>query len=144
MWRSAICDAMVPLNSVVRTSRISNPYRFGPALIRPFSCAMFATVADSSDIVTSYADINGRRTVYIPVTKRADASTLTVVDLVKKNLPKFQSAVPDDVKVSYEFDHPLRHTRHLEFDPGRCARAVLSGLTVLLFLRDWRSSLVLY
>jgi multidrug efflux pump subunit AcrB len=32
------------------------------------------TVEDSSDIVTGYAEVNGRRTVYIPVTKRADAS----------------------------------------------------------------------
>ncbi len=30
-------------------------------------------VEDSSDIDTGYALINGRRTVYIPVTKRADA-----------------------------------------------------------------------
>jgi multidrug efflux pump subunit AcrB len=36
----------------------------------------FGTIEDSSD---SYAEVNGRRTVYIPVTKRADASTLAVV-----------------------------------------------------------------
>src|SRR5205823_14628517 len=61
-------------------------------------------VRDASDIVTSYALVNGRRTVYSPVTKRADASTLSVVNLVRKNIPKFQSVVPEDVKVSYEFD----------------------------------------
>ena len=53
-----------------------------------------ATVEDGADIVTSYALVNGRRTVYIPVTKRADASTLSVVNLVKKNLAKFQSVLP--------------------------------------------------
>ena len=68
-------------------------------------------VEDGSDIVTSYALVNGRRTVYIPVTKRADASTLAVVDLVKENLPKFQSVLPDDVKVSYEFDQSPYVTR---------------------------------
>ena len=31
------------------------------------------TVENSSDILTGYALVNGRRTVYIPVTKRADA-----------------------------------------------------------------------
>ncbi len=35
------------------------------------------TVADSTDIPTGYALVNGRRAVYIPVTKRPDASTLT-------------------------------------------------------------------
>ena len=47
------------------------------------------TVEDSADIEIGYALVNGRRTVYIPVTKRADASTLSVVNLVKQNIPKF-------------------------------------------------------
>src|SRR5207244_12161373 len=41
--------------------------------------------------ISCYALVNGRRTVYVPVTKRADASTLSVVNLVRENLPKFQS-----------------------------------------------------
>ena len=41
-------------------------------------------VEDAADIQTGYALVNGRRTVYIPVTKRADASTLAVVNLVKR------------------------------------------------------------
>ena len=47
------------------------------------------TVADSADIEFGYALVNSQRTVYIPVTKRADASTLSVVNLVKENIPKF-------------------------------------------------------
>jgi multidrug efflux pump subunit AcrB len=42
-----------------------------------------ATVEDGADLVTSYALVNGRRTVYIPVTKRSDASTLAVVKSVR-------------------------------------------------------------
>ena len=45
------------------------------------------SVEDGADIQTGYALVNGRRTVYIPVTKRADASTLAVVQAVKANLP---------------------------------------------------------
>ena len=62
------------------------------------------TVADATDVPTGYALVNGRKSVYLPVVKRADASTLTVVSAVKKNLPRFQAAMPDDVTVSYEFD----------------------------------------
>ena len=58
---------------------------------------MIAVVEDASDIITCHALVNGRRTVYIPVTKRADASTLAVVNLVKKNLPRFQAVLPGDV-----------------------------------------------
>src|SRR5439155_6065387 len=93
--------------------------------------------------VTSYALVNGRRTVYLPVTKRADASTLTVVDLVKKSIPKFQSAVPDDVKVTFEFDQTpvvLRAIKNL-VEEGALG-AVLTGLMVLLFLRSVRSAFI--
>ena len=62
------------------------------------------TVENGSDILTGYGLVNGRRTVYIPVTKRSDASTLEVVNRVKSELPRFQSLVPDDIKVSFEFD----------------------------------------
>ena len=86
------------------------------------------TVEDAADIQTGYALVNGRRTVYIPVTKRADASTLAVVQAVKANLPKFQSVLPDDVKVSYEFDqspYVTRAIRGLIFEGalGACSPA---------------------
>src|SRR5438552_10247840 len=63
-----------------------------------------AAVNDSSDVLTGYALVNGRRTVYIPVTKRADASTLDVVRRVKAALPQMQALVPDDIKVEFQFD----------------------------------------
>jgi len=102
-----------------------------------------AKVQDASDIITSYALVNGKRTVYMPVTKRADASTLAVVDLVKKNIAKFQSVLPEDVKVSFEFDQTpvVLHSIHSLVQEGLIG-AVLTGLMVLLFLRDWRSALI--
>ncbi|MDB6054577.1 MAG: mdtC 1 [Verrucomicrobiales bacterium] len=102
-----------------------------------------ATVEDGADVTTSYALANGRRTVYLPVTKRGDASTLAVVDLVKKNLPEFQKLLPDGIKVSYEFDQsPVveRSIRDLLKEGG--LGAILTGLMVLLFLRDWRSAFI--
>lgn len=102
-----------------------------------------ATVEDGADIVTSYALVNGRRTVYLPVTKRADASTLSVVELVKQNLAKFQSVVPDDIKVSYEFDQsPVVRRSIRDLIKEGSIGAILTGLMVLLFLRDWRSAFI--
>ena len=40
----------------------------------PISIRDVGSVSDSTDIPTAYALVNGRRAVYIPVTKRADAS----------------------------------------------------------------------
>ncbi|MDQ3148364.1 MAG: efflux RND transporter permease subunit, partial [Chloroflexota bacterium] len=102
-----------------------------------------ATVENGTDIVTGYAHINGRRTVYIPVTKRADASTLDVVARVRAAIPAMQAVVPDDVTVSLEFDqsgYVRRALRSLVVEAG--LGALLTGAMVLLFLRDWRSVLL--
>jgi multidrug efflux pump subunit AcrB len=134
---------MVPLNSVVKNIKDleSVPIRAGTyptVFVRDVG-----TVTDGSDIVTSYALIDGRRTVYIPVTKRSDASTLTVVNLVKDNLPKFQSVVPDGVTVSYEFDQSPYVIRAIEgLTIEGALGALLTGIMVLLFLGDWRSAVI--
>lgn len=100
-------------------------------------------VSDSSDLLAGYALLNGKRTIYIPVTKRPDASTLTVVKEVRQNLARFQSLVPDDIKITYEFDQSA-YVRNALMAVLREAifGALLTGLTLLLFLRDWRSSLI--
>lgn len=102
-----------------------------------------ATVQDSTDVLAGYALVNGKRAVYIPVTKRADASTLTVINEVKKNLARFQSVVPEDIRISLEFDQSsyVRNALSSVVREGILG-AVLTGLVVLLFLRDWRSSLI--
>ena len=101
------------------------------------------SVADSTDIPTAYALVNGRRAVYIPVTKRPSASTLSVVADVKANLARFQALVPDDISVSYELDqsgHVAASLRAVLVEA--LLGALLTGLVVLLFLRDWRSSAI--
>src|SRR5262245_40151083 len=102
-----------------------------------------ATVNDSSDVATGYALVNGRRTVYIPVTKRSDASTLEVVRLVKAALPRFQSLIPDDIHVDFDFDQSVYVTNSLRgLAIEALLGALLTGLMVWLFLRDWRSALI--
>jgi multidrug efflux pump subunit AcrB len=100
-------------------------------------------VENATDIVTGYAQVNGRRTVYIPVTKRADASTVDVINRVKAAIPSFKKVVPDDVDIRLEFDqsrYVLSAIRGL-MNEGLLG-ALLTGVMVLIFLRDWRSSLI--
>lgn len=102
-----------------------------------------AQIANGADITTGYALINGKRSVYIPVTKRADASTWDVVQRVKAALPDMQAAIPADIKVSYEFDqsgYVINSLKSLVTEG--ILGALLTGLMVLLFLRDWRGSLI--
>jgi multidrug efflux pump subunit AcrB len=102
-----------------------------------------ATVENGTDIVTGYAHVNGRRTVYIPVTKRADASTLAVIRRVNAALPAMRNAVPDDVTIRLEFDQSRYVTAAIRnLVSEGVLGALLTGLMVLLFLRDWRSGLI--
>jgi multidrug efflux pump subunit AcrB len=79
----------------------------------------------------------------MPVTKRADASTLSVVELVKANLPRFKAACPEDIEVSLEFDQSTWIQRAIrDLAKEGVLGAVLTGLMVLFFLRDLRGALV--
>ncbi|BDD03559.1 efflux RND transporter permease subunit [Aureibacter tunicatorum] len=102
-----------------------------------------ANVSIGADITTGYALVNGARSVYIPVTKRADASTWEVVQNVKKALPDMQASVPEDINVSYEFDqsgYVINSLKSVIFEGF--LGALLTGLMVLLFLGDKRSALI--
>jgi multidrug efflux pump subunit AcrB len=102
-----------------------------------------ATVEDSTDIQTGYALVDGKRTVYMAISKQASASTLTVVDGIKKNIPYMQSLLPPDIKVAFVFDQSVYVTEALNgllMEGG--LGALLTGGVVLLFLRDLRSSLI--
>ncbi|HEY3454437.1 MAG TPA: efflux RND transporter permease subunit [Bryobacteraceae bacterium] len=101
------------------------------------------TVESGTDIVVGYAHVNGKRTVYIPVTKRSDASTLAVIQRVKQALPRMKAAAPPDVDIRLEFDQSrvvVNSIRNLLTEAA--LGALLTGVMVLLFLRDWRSSII--
>ncbi len=102
-----------------------------------------AKVADGADLTVDYALVNGKRSVYIPVVKTADASTWEVVQTLRKKLPEMKTLLPDDVNISYEFDQSVfvMNSAKSLMTEGILG-AILTGLMVLLFLQDWRSSVV--
>ena len=89
--------AIVPINSLVKQVKDLETIPIRPGQDPSVYIRDVATVHDASDIPTGYALANGRRAVYILVTKRADASTLSVVNNVKKALPSMQAVLPDDI-----------------------------------------------
>ncbi|MBI3837926.1 MAG: efflux RND transporter permease subunit [Planctomycetia bacterium] len=134
---------IVPLNSIVgnieELGKIPLRTGGGPVIY----LRDLATIRDSSDIPSGYALVDGRRAIYLLATKRADASTLAVVNEVKRALPKMQAVLPDDIHVAFEFDQSPYVTRAIRsLTIEGLLGAALTGLMVLLFLRDWRSVLV--
>lgn len=102
-----------------------------------------ATVKDGADATAGYALINGKRSVYLSIAKSGDASTWDVVSKLKQNLPAIQNTLPEDVKLSYEFDQSVYVINAVKslISEGAIG-AVLTGLMVLLFLGDRRAALI--
>jgi multidrug efflux pump subunit AcrB len=134
---------IVPVNALVKEAKELESIPIRPGSHPTVYLRDVATVRDSSDIAVGYALVDGRRAVYILVTKRADASTLDVVNNVKRALPDMRAVLPDDISVRFEFDQSPTVVRAISSLAVEAALgAGLIGLMVLLFLRDWRSVLI--
>jgi len=87
--------------------------------------------------------VKGKQSVLIQVFKSGDASTLSVVAGIKKALPGVIRTLPPGVKIT-----PLNDASGFVRDSVRevvqemITAAILTGLTVLLFLGSWRSTLI--
>jgi multidrug efflux pump subunit AcrB len=132
---------MVPSNAMV-----IDPQTLGNISLKPGKNLYLhdvATISDDADIATSYALVNGKRSVFLMVTKRADASTMAVVKGIKDNLPRMQAALPADMHARFELDQSPFVTRAMwEVVSEGALGAALTGLMVLIFLRDWRTVIV--
>ncbi|MCF0054924.1 efflux RND transporter permease subunit [Dyadobacter sp. CY356] len=134
---------MTPMNSIMNNVEdfLNIPLHKGsgpPVFLRDI-----ASVEDASDVTVGYALVNGKRSVYIPLTKTSDASTMNVVNALKAKLPEMQSLLPDYIRLKYEFDQSVYVINAVESLASEgLIGALLTGLVVFLFLGDLRSSLV--
>jgi multidrug efflux pump subunit AcrB len=136
-------NLMSPVNSLVKgpAEFLNLPIRVGEnstVFIKDI-----ATVEDAADITTGYAVVNGKRSVYLPVIKKADASTLKVVENLKEALPMLKESLPDDVNINYVFDQSVYIEKSINnLVHEGILGAILTGLMVLLFLGDRRGALI--
>src|SRR5438876_1082815 len=120
---------------------LDTPLRWGPG--PTVYLRDVGTIADSTDVVVGYAHIDGKRTVYIPVTKRADASTLDVIRSVRNALAAMRAIAPEDVRIDVAFGqsgYVVGALKGLVIEG--LLGALLTGLMVLFFLRDLRSAFI--
>lgn len=132
-----------PTNTIIKTIKDFETIPLLKGQVENIYLRDVATVEDGADITTSYALVNGKRSVYMPITKSADASTWEVVQNLKAALPRFKNLLPEDVNISYEFDQSIYVMNAVKslISEGLIG-AVLTGLMVLLFLGDSRGALI--
>jgi multidrug efflux pump subunit AcrB len=86
---------------------------------------------------------NGQRSVLLSVIKNGGASTLAVVDGVRKVLKVAREAAPPGLSINELFDQSKLVTASITSVVREGAIAAgLTGLMILLFLGSWRSTLI--
>jgi len=134
---------LTPTNNTVKEIKEFENIPIFKGGVQNLSLRDVATVKDGADITNGYALINGKRSVYVSIAKAGDASTWDVVKNLKASLPKIQSTLPDDVKISYEFDQSVYVINSVKsLITEGIIGAVLTGLMVILFLGDKRAALI--
>ncbi len=102
-----------------------------------------AQVRDGSLVQQNIVRDNGHRSVLLSVIKNGNASTLAVVNGVKKALEATRAAAPAGLKINELFDQSVFVTNSVNgvLREGAIA-AGLTALMILIFLGSWRSTLV--
>src|SRR5207302_4760022 len=104
-----------------------------------------AHVEDSHQIQTNVARVNGRRQVYIPIYRQPGANTIQVIDGIRQALQLILERLPQGIQLDIAADQSIfvrRAIRSLTQEVA--AGGLLSALIVLVFLRNWRSSTVVF
>ena len=127
-------EAIAGLNDLpVRTSNGTTTYLRDVAYVR-----------DGFQPQTNVVRQDGQRGVLLSILKNGGASTLDIVDNLKAMLPVVAQQLPPDVKIATLFDQSLFVTAAIHGVVAEAAiAALLTALMVLLFLGNWRSTLII-
>ncbi len=103
-----------------------------------------AEVKDTHKEERSYSRTNKKDSVLLLVNKQSGSNTKEVADQVIKELPKLKKNLPSDIEFSLVFDQ----SRIIKKATGSVIQsgiigALLAGLLIFLFLRNWRPTLAI-
>src|SRR5216684_3454784 len=103
-----------------------------------------AHVRDGFSPQTNVVVANGQRGVLMSIYKTGNASTLSIVDRLKEMLAYNESAYPPGLKVNQLFDQSLFVRASIQgvLREGLIA-ACLTVIMILLFLGNWKSTLII-
>ena len=102
-----------------------------------------AYVRDGGPPQVNIVRADGLHSVLMRIFKNGTASTLDVVNNVKKALPDIRSAAPEGMTLKPLFDQSVFVSAAIEGVIHEAViAAALTGLTILLFLGSWRSTIV--
>jgi multidrug efflux pump subunit AcrB len=93
---------------------------------------------------TNVARVDGRRGVLITVIKTGDASTLQVIDGIKRLIPDILPTLPPNIEITPHADQSIFVRAAISGVVREAAiAACLTALMILLFLGSWRSTIII-
>jgi len=103
-----------------------------------------AYVRDGFPPQTNIVRVDGRRASLLTVQKAGNASTLDVISGIKEMVPRVQASLPSDLKITPLADQSLfvRASINGVLKEALIA-AGLTGLMILIFLGNWRSTVII-
>ncbi|KVD42088.1 RND transporter [Burkholderia ubonensis] len=103
-----------------------------------------AAVRDGFSPQTNVVRQNGQRGVLVSILKSGDASTLKVVSDLKALLPKVVPTLPEGLTITPLFDQSVFVDAAVQgVIHEALIAAVLTAMMILLFLGNWRSTLII-
>ncbi len=110
----------------------------------PITIGDIGKVEDSFQEQSEILRVNGRNGVVLRVQKSPNANTVQVVDEVLKELPKLQG-VPKSVKTSLAFNQATYIEQSVSgLEQEAIIGALLATIVILLFLRDFKSAIIIF
>ena len=128
--------------------RISDAREFPELVVetvngQPIRLADLGEVEDGTKEVRTFARLNGQPAVVLQVQRQSGENTVDVIQAIKKQLPRCEKLLPDDIEVTVVQDQSRYILAALhEIEGHLISGSVLACLTVLFFMRSWRSTFI--
>jgi HAE1 family hydrophobic/amphiphilic exporter-1 len=128
--------------------RVLDPRKFNEIVITtrgdaPVYMRDVAVVEDGTREQRSSATLNGVPTVTLEIRRQSGANTVAVIEGLKRNLSRVSEQLPPDVKIEIIADQSRYiHAALHEINVHLIVGSILASLVVLLFMRNWRSTLI--
>jgi HAE1 family hydrophobic/amphiphilic exporter-1 len=134
---------------VLRTlGRIESPEQFNDLIVAnrngyPIRIRDVGRAEDSVEEPRSLCRLDGENAVTLFIQKQSGTNTIKVSDAVQARLDKLRAGLPPDIRIELIQDQSrfVRSSMH-EVKFHLLLAAVLVSLTILLFIRDWRTTLI--
>lgn len=138
-----------PREMVLRTlGRISTSEKFNDLIVSnrkgyPIRIKDIGLAEDSIEEPRGLSRLDGQSAVSLFVQKQSGTNTVAISDAVQKRLARIKKALPSDIKVELTQDQSrfIRVSME-EVKFHLLLAAILVGATILLFIRDWRTTII--